>query len=63
MSFAGSPSSTTKSASIPLAMRPLWLENPKRAAGFVVREARICGKSIPARDIQVNSSEVSNFSM
>src|SRR5260370_2653440 len=43
-SWAGSAERTTRSASIPLPMRPECAEKPKRSAGFVVREARICWK-------------------
>ena len=41
MSRAGSPSSTTTSASNPIARRPVLLAAPKRAAGAVVNEARM----------------------
>jgi hypothetical protein len=39
---------------MPFAMRPLWLEDLKRRAGFVVSEARICWYVIAARDMSVN---------
>ena len=43
MSCAGSPWITTMSASSPAASRPVRAAAPKRAAGAVVSEARICG--------------------
>lgn len=59
MSREGSPSSTTRSASIPGAILPAFPSSPNRRAGLVVSEARMSAKPRPACAIRSTSSAVS----